>query len=147
MADPSLVPAESSVVMRFPLNDVMNLAVPNAPKYHMWKPVAMLYLSTRRSSDYGSCFLSSAVTILLHVSPSQLDIFIESVHLKSAVLIICDEYEGVRVPHRTLLSTTHKTLRSFKGLQDFLPRRQRITVFFKIVFFHNCTELQQGMNN
>lgn len=51
--DPSWVPAGSLDAMRFPLNDAMNLAPPcNAPKYHVWKAVVMLYLYTRRSCDH-----------------------------------------------------------------------------------------------
>lgn len=30
------------------------LAIRNAPKHHLWKPVVMVYLSSRRSSDDGS---------------------------------------------------------------------------------------------
>ncbi len=98
MADSSRVPSYNEI----PLDHVMNAALPcNTPNHPVCKPVAMLYLSTSRSSAYElKRFAFVVVTILFQVCPLLLYIFIESVCLKSAALIICEMYEGVCFPHR-----------------------------------------------
>ena len=47
-----------------PRDDVVNAALTgNAPKYFLWKPAAMLHLSTGRSSDYSDYSDDSAVML------------------------------------------------------------------------------------
>ncbi len=102
MADPHWVPALHLV------DGVVNAALPhNGLKHHVWKPLAVFYLSTRRSSDCGNC---CRVIIVLQVCPLWLDIFIHLVCLKSAVLIIVDVYGEVCFPHRMYAEAFCKTL-------------------------------------